>query len=182
MIIKLFFCAIGMIKMLLYKLINLGRIKFNCKMIIHPSVHMQIANDANLILGKGVSIRRNCEINVRQGAEVKIGDNTFFNNGCIITAHEKIQIGNNVEFGPNVMVFDHDHKFKNGYKAKEFECAEILIGDNVWVGAGTIILKGSHIGDGGVVAAGSIVKGDIPSGMLYKQKRKSEIMPIICDD
>ena len=60
-------------------------------------------------------------------------------------------------------------------KAGKFRTESIEIGSNVWIGANSVILKGSRIGDNVVVAAGSIVKGEVPSGTVLIQKRINEI-------
>ncbi len=178
MLIKYITCFIGSIKLLIYKLIYGGRLHCSFKTIITPSVSFQIARHGLLNLGKDVSIRRGTEINIRNSAKITIGNNTFINSGCIITAHSGIVIGNNVEFGSNVMVYDHDHKFKEGYQAREFDIADVHIGNNVWVGSGSIILRGSIIHDNSVIAAGSVVKGEVPSNSIFLQKRNTEIIKI----
>ena len=53
--------------------------------------------------------------------------------------------------------------------------ASLSIGDNTWIGAGTIILKGTSIGSNCVIGAGSVIKGDVKSNSIVIQKRNSEI-------
>ena len=86
-----------------------------------------------------------------------------------------MQIGKNVSFGPNVVMFDHNHVMHKecGARNAEFTYGEIVIGDNAWIGAGTIVLAGSHIGRNCVIAAGSVVKGTIPDNTMMIQKRVS---------
>ena len=57
----------------------------------------------------------------------------------------------------------------------DYICAPVTIGKNVWIGAGTIILKGSAIEDNCIIAAGSVVKGIIPEGSVFMQKRERNI-------
>lgn len=73
------------------------------------------------------------------------------------------------------MVYDHDHDFRaeGGVKAMKYKSSQIKIGNNVWIGANSVILRGSIIGDGAVIAAGSVVKGEIPDGAVFVQKRVS---------
>lgn len=178
MIIKYLTCGFGLVKMYLYRIIYGNRLSMGRRIIVYPSVRLQIEREARIILGHNVSIRRNCEINARENGIIHIGNNTFLNTGCMITAHKSIVIGDNVEFGPNVLVFDHDHKFKEGYEARAFDCEDIEIGNNVWIGAGTIILRGTKIGDNSVIAAGSVLKGIIPRDSVIIQKRVTEIRSI----
>lgn len=115
-----------------------------------------------------------CSINVRENAILSIGYNTYFNSNCIVVAREKISIGSNCLFGPNVYICDHDHYFNhesilhNTYKTKP-----ISIGDDVWIGAGCIILKGATIGNNVIIAAGSVVTGKVPDNTILIQKREN---------
>lgn len=76
-----------------------------------------------------------------------------------------IRIGNNVTFAPKVCVLAHDASTKAwlGYT----KIGLVTIGDNVFIGAGSIILPGVAIGDGAVIGAGSVVSKDVPAGMVY---------------
>lgn len=114
-----------------------------------------------------------CLIAVRSGATIKLGDRIYLNRDCKIVSHKRIEIGDDTIFGPNVMIYDHDHLFdaETGVKRREFKTSEVVIGKNCWIGAGSIILRGTHIGDRCVVGAGSVVKGDFPAGTKIIQKR-----------
>lgn len=109
---------------------------------------------------------------VAKDAEVHIGDNVYFGRNCIIASRKRVSIGDNTIFGPNVMVYDHDHAIIDGVVShNKFSDAEIEIGSNCWIGAGVIILKGSKIGDGVIVGAGTVVKGVINSNtMIYNNQ------------
>lgn len=76
-----------------------------------------------------------------------------------------ITIGNDVTFAPNVYVFAHDAATckQVGYA----KIGQVNIGDNVFIGAGSIILPGVTIGDNCIVGAGSVVSHDIPPNMVY---------------
>ena len=125
-------------------------------------------------------MNKNCSLRVRDNAIIEIGENCFFNNGCIVICRKNIKIGNNCSFGPNVMIFDHDHDMNSDDYRKNFICKEIRIGSNVWIGANTIILKGTSIGDNCVIAAGSIVMGQIEDNSIYYNRR--EIVKKKCNE
>lgn len=120
------------------------------------------------------------KIRVRKQGNLTIGNNLGMSNGCVITCYEKISIGSNVMFGPNVLIYDQDHDYKTteGIKALKYKTAPIKIGDNVWIGANSIILRGSTIGNNCVIAAGSIVKGEIPENSLFHNSYKPVISNI----
>lgn len=146
---------------------------------VEPSARISKASDAILKIGRGFRSRHNVELNVRDKAILEIGKDVFLNSGCIITAREKVVIGDHTIFGPNVVIYDNDHRICNGSVLdNEFETAPVVIGKNVWIGAGAIILKGSVIEDNCVIAAGSVVKGRIESNHIFIQKRNTELRPI----
>ena len=70
-------------------------------------------------------------------------------------------IGNQCMFANNFVVVDHDHDRKDGKILKELVSAPVKIGNNVWCGANVTVLKGVTIGDGAVIAAGSVVNRDV---------------------
>lgn len=138
-----------------------------------PGVVVDTDRKSCIKFGHRVSIHSRCRVSARDGGEISIGENTSFNVGCIIVCRRKIKIGKNVSFGPNVLVYDHDHIMDpiSGPKGDGFYLGEIEIGDNTWVGAGTIILLGTRIGRNCVIGAGSVVKGDVPDNTRLIQKR-----------
>lgn len=162
-----------MISLTVKKVIYPKNIFFSCIERFSPGVVVDTDNRSRICFGKRVSMHSRCRVCSRCGGELIIGDNTSFNVGCIVTCRSRIKIGKNVSFGPNVLVYDHDHIMdpENGAKGDSFNLGEIQIGDNSWIGAGSIILLGTRIGKNCVVAAGSIVKGDIPDNTTLIQKR-----------
>lgn len=110
------------------------------------------------------------------GGRIEFGSNCAINRNSICVAHKAIIIGNNVLIGPNVCIYDHDHCFgKDGVMSNKFKDGEIIIGDNVWIGAGAIILRGTRIGNNSVIGAGTVVKGDVPACSLVVGDRKNSI-------
>lgn len=103
------------------------------------------------------------------GSKVLVGDNAelviksgYINNNSVIIASKKITIGENVAIASGVVIRDTDsHQINNSENTKE-----IVIGNSVWIGTNAIILKGVHIGDGAVIAAGAVVTKDIPKNSL----------------
>jgi acetyltransferase-like isoleucine patch superfamily enzyme len=84
------------------------------------------------------------------------------NIGCYIQASNGIEVGNNVRVGPGVKIISADHDV-NDYD-KHIPANPIKIGDNVWLGANSVILPGVEIGDHTVVAAGAVVTRSFTKG------------------
>lgn len=100
---------------------------------------------------------------------IVIGDTTFIGRGCEFNISERIEIGNNALIASGCKFIDHNHGMNIGIlmnQQKSFESA-IVLEDDVWLGFNTIILKGVHIGNGAVVAAGSVVNKSIPSNEIW---------------
>ena len=94
-------------------------------------------------------------------SNLQIGHNTHINRGCILRADGGITIGNNVSISYNCNFMSGGHIVNS--PTFEGEHKPIIIEDYVWIGVGATILKGVTIGTGAVVAAGSVVKKDVPS-------------------
>ena len=112
-----------------------------------------------------ISIGKNTEIwsGVRfaGGAmdKISIGDYCTIPHYTFFVAGDSIVIGNNVVFGHGVELYTSDHDPDDPYFSRRD--APITIHDNVWIGSSAIILKGVTIGEGAVVAAGSVVTRDV---------------------
>jgi len=76
----------------------------------------------------------------------------------------RIIIGNDVLFGPEVMVTAATYRFNDGHPVtkQRMEEADIMIGDDVWFGTRAIVLPGARVGDGAIIGAETIVRGEIP--------------------
>ena len=118
------------------------------------------------VLFDNVLVRPNCCFRIRNNAVCHFGKNVAFNNNCIVTCREKIVIGDMTNIGPNCCFFDHDHDYKSEDRLSNFVSGPIIIGNNVWIGANVIILKGTVIGDNCVIGAGSVVRGNFPQNSV----------------
>ena len=162
-------------KFFLIKIFNFNRFKFSPINYISPSNFIDIQDKGKIIFGKKINIPFKCMFGVRENGVLKIGDGTFINNNCQIISHELIEIGKDVCIGPNTVIVDHDHLFgENGVDKKKFKSKEIKIGNNVWIGANCVILKGTNIGDNCVIGAGSVINGSFPNNSIVIQKRRDD--------
>ena len=119
----------------------------------------------------------------RHGGQIDIGQWCYVGEGTKIWSAERIRIGNRVLIAHNVNIHDtnshplnaqerHRHFVEiaqNGHPAtiSTIKSSAIRIGDDAWIGFNSIILKGVTIGEGSIVAAGSIVDKDVPQHSLY---------------
>ena len=169
--------AYSAVRFSLLRIISGGRIKTAFIERVSPNVVVDIDRKSNLSMGNKVRIHSGSRITAAKGGVVEIGDNVRINNNCRIACRDHITIEDGVEFGPGVMIYDHDHKFsaETGVVGTEYKTAPVKIGKNTWIGANTIILRGTEIGDNCVVGAGSVIKGKYPKGALIIQNRKTEL-------
>ena len=98
------------------------------------------------------------------GSNISVGEKVHFNFSCIVLDVNKVTIGDNTLFGPNVQIYTATHPMDSKARAEGLELGKpISIGSDVWVGGGVIICPGVTIGDRSVIGAGSVVTRDIPS-------------------
>ena len=105
------------------------------------------------------------------GSQVQIGDGTFININCTVLDapinEGAIIIGSDCLIGPNVQLLAVSHAVNPTERLnKENFAAPITIGNNVWIGAGVIVLAGVTIGDNAVIGAGSIVTKNVAANTV----------------
>ena len=101
------------------------------------------------------------------GAHVHFGDHVYANFNLTLVDDGHIYVGNDVMFAPNVIVATAGHPICPELREMAYQFnADVHIGNNVWIGAGSIILPGVTIGDNTVIGAGSVVTKDIPANVV----------------
>ena len=101
------------------------------------------------------------------GAHVHFGDNVYCNFGCTFVDDTHIYVGDSTMFGPNVVVATAGHPILPELRVQGYQYNfPVHIGKNCWSGAGAIIVPGITIGDNVVIGAGSVVTKDIPSNVI----------------
>jgi acetyltransferase-like isoleucine patch superfamily enzyme len=134
---------------------------------------LEIGDDFHLVSEpkrSAITLYGRGQFTVFPGAVIKIGNHVGLN-GTAITSKCNVEIGSETIIGPNVVIVDSD--FHNIWppdsrwttSSKEMD-KEVKVGENVWVGMNSIILKGSHIGNNSVIGAGSVVSGEIPADCI----------------
>ena len=98
------------------------------------------------------------------GKHIEVGKNFFANYNCTILDVGKVIIGDNCQLAPNVAIYTAGHPVHPASRNTLFEYgAEVVIGNNVWIGGNAVICPGVRIGDNVVIGAGSVVTRDIPA-------------------
>ena len=114
---------------------------------------------------------KTCLLTYLPSSSIKIGNNCTLN-GTVIHSRSKVVIGENCMFGAGVVIMDsnfHSTSRDPAIRRPPDYAVDrpVVLGNNVWVGRNSIILKGVSIGDNSIVAAGSIVTRDIPPNQLF---------------
>lgn len=145
--------------------------------LISHHTEITIAIGAKLRIGSSFKIHDGAKISVRKGAVCKLGNNVSVNSNNMIGCHEYVEIDNDVQLSSNVQIYDHDHDFRTegGIKTGKYKACPVKIGNNVWIGANTVILRGIRIGDNCVIGTGCVVKGILPAEAVFVQRRVNEI-------
>ncbi len=126
----------------------------------------------NGIKGNPIGCYQRCTFVVDRDAELTIGENVGVSQAAII-CHHKITIGNDVKIGGGVCIYDTDfhsldpniRKSKEDIKHKVKK--PVIICDNAFIGAQSLILKGVTIGENSIVGAGSVVAKSIPANQIW---------------
>ena len=101
------------------------------------------------------------------GFNIHLGKNFYSNHNLVILDANKVEFGDNVFVGPNCGFYTSGHPLDYEIRNKGLEYAKsIKVGNNVWIGGNVCVLPGVSIGDNVVIGAGSVVNKDIPSNCV----------------
>jgi maltose O-acetyltransferase len=101
------------------------------------------------------------------GYNLRVGARTFANFGLVVLDVAPIVIGDDVQIGPNVQLLAATHPIDAEARRSKWESGRpIVIGDNVWLGGGAIVLAGVTVGEDSVIGAGAVVTRDIPPNVV----------------
>ena len=115
------------------------------------------------------------------GKNIHVGDNFHADYNCTMLDLAEIRIGNNCLIGPDVGIYTAGHRLEPEGRMEDVYGLSITIGNDVWIGGHSTILPGVTIGDGAVIAAGSVLTTDVPPRSLVAgnpAKVKKEIKTI----
>ncbi|TCL70754.1 acetyltransferase-like isoleucine patch superfamily enzyme [Hydrogenispora ethanolica] len=187
----------GLIKLVIYKFIYRYRIVFHLTTYFHPFATITMNKKARLYLGEKVKIEKGVTLSVNvngvfnikkavylrkysyfevgTGAKLTIGEGTFLNRNAQIVCMNEIYLDKHIAIGTGVSMFDHDHYYfadcvQNWELSKK---GNIYVERDVWIGANAILLRNCKIGHNTVIAAGVVVREEIPANTLMYLDKKS---------
>lgn len=137
--------------------------------LVSPRAEVDISN--LLSMGEGTTVSSFCQLKARHG-ELRLGRKVGLAVGCSLSPGEKgLRIGDNSMFGPYVLVVSSNYRYdqldvplvEQGSTSKGID-----IGNNVWIGGGSVILDGASIGNNVIVGAGSVVSGTVPDNVIIQ--------------
>ncbi len=136
---------------------------------ISPRAEVELG--PTLHLGRGTVVSSFTKIKVTDGP-LRTGEKCGFGCGCFVaTGPAGIEIGDHVIFGPNVSVIGVNYRYQSletPLDEQGMTSIGIRIGRNVWVGANSVILDGTVIGDNSIVVAGSVINRRFPPNSIIQ--------------
>lgn len=142
---------------------------------IHPDAHISPLADVEdsirgtvIRIGSGSVVDSFVKFKPAGGnGDIVLGERVFLNSGCVLYSGNGIRIGNNVAIAANCTFAPVNHEYSDpnqpiidqGFGPSK---GGIIVQDDVWIGAGVVLLDGAVIGKGSVIAAQSLVRGSIP--------------------
>jgi galactoside O-acetyltransferase len=145
--------------------------------VIHPGVEVFREGEAE---GRGIFVGSNCilyprnrlvlgNLAVNTEANMVIGDHVLINAGGYFSGEGGLYIGDFTLIGPSACLLSAGHEFDNMDAPIQYQrlaYGRVEVGRDVWIGASAVVLPGVSIGDGAVVASGSVVTQSVPTKAL----------------
>jgi len=148
-----------------------GRTRYYAAVLMRPrlkGLRISVGRRARIVVGpqgrvkRGAGLVLDSDVHLVAQATITFGDDVYVGRGCQIVAFSGVRIGDRCRFGERVSLHDEDHT----PDGKGYLVAPVSIGNDVWIGANAVVLRGSVIGDGARVAAGAVVRGRVPANGL----------------
>lgn len=151
-----------------------NKINFNLSATIGSRVKISSIGSPGYEFGKNFSIRDFSIIDSygsikKESGRLKIGNNVGISEYCYIGIRGNLYIGNDVIIGPGVKIFTENHSVEISnipFRMQNEVRKDVIIGNNVWIGANAVILPGVIVHDNSVIAAGSIVSKNVEKSTI----------------
>ena len=142
---------------------------------IGAQVVIRCLSKKGVVVGDNFTIRDSSKIDcigvLSEPSEgLSIGNHVGISENCFIQVRAFLEIGDDVIIGPNSTIITENHRFDDPEIAIRLQGTErkgVVIGKNVWIGAGCTVLDGVNIGDNAIIAAGAVVVSDVPPYTIF---------------
>ena len=131
------------------------------------------ARGSKFVVGPGAMVDAFVKLKYAGGSgDVVIGANSYLNSGCVLYSGHGITIGSDVLVAANCTFAPTNHAFSDPDKPIRLQGFQpsrggIVVEDDVWIGANCVLLDGTIIRKGAVIAAGTVVRGEVPALAIY---------------
>lgn len=137
--------------------------------LIHYYGYSHVRERCRMVIGKGTGMAPN--VSIRNGHLIHIGHDCHIGERCYLWAGAetgRIVIGNFVSLAPEVFITASDYQFVAGrpFRQQPRRERDVIIGNDVWLGARVVVTAGVTIGDGAIIGAGAVVTRDIPPASI----------------
>lgn len=137
--------------------------------LLHYYGYSHVRERRKMIIGAGTGLAPN--VSLRNGARISVGTKSHIGERCYLWAGEatgRIFIGDHVSLAPEVFITASDYRFVAGtpFRDQPKRERDVVIGNDVWLGARVVVTAGVTIGDGCIVGAGAVVTKDLPPGSI----------------
>lgn len=168
--------AVANIKCFLKKMVSPSRINYKYYLRFGKCVSVSVRKNSSVSFGEKVYVGDYSGISALNGGKLTIENGVSVGKRNMIICHDNIVISNGTIMAPDVKVYDHDHAIsETKVERKKYITSPIYIGENCWIGANVVILRGTRIGNNCVVGAGCILKGEYPDNSVIVQKKETVI-------
>ncbi|RMF73104.1 MAG: hypothetical protein D6744_16075 [Planctomycetota bacterium] len=129
-----------------------------------PGVDLKVRENGRIILHDGVVLDTGARLVAANDARIELGEDAQIAMGCIINAGADVIIGARTAVAGYCTIIASEHRYlgPEPFMRQGYDHTPVYIGQDVWIATHALINRGSRIGDGAVISAGSIVKGDVP--------------------
>ena len=153
-----------------YIYLKFHNVKFSRNTYVKKNFEIRKSNNAEIIIGESCIIQENVFfLLTKPNPKLEIGDNVSIGRSTIIAIKDHLKIGSNTEISANVFICDQSHgiELKKLIREQKSLIDKVIIGNDVWIGTGVVILKGVRVGNGSIIGANSVVTKDIPENEIW---------------
>ena len=156
------------LRLALWKLRLGHRLRLDGLAFVGPGCKLEVGPNAVLELGRWSWIGHGCKVRCHEGS-VSFGAWSVMGQECTISAFQHVSIGRECVIADRVMMIDFDHGVVDVEKPIRFQGIykrDVRVGNNVWIGYGACVLRGTTVGDNAVIGANAVVTRDVPANAV----------------